>query len=72
MLTHIGNLPILGYVAAHTALQAVCHLRRLKGRRAFLRAIFPTKRLAKLKTPVLFISGTQDKWINPDESASLN
>jgi carboxymethylenebutenolidase len=68
-LTHFG---ITGFCMGGTfALQAVCHLEGLHASAPFYGDIPDEMTLKGLKTPVLFISATEDKWINPAKVAEL-
>lgn len=61
---HIG---ITGFCMGGTyALQAVCHLEGLNASAPFYGDIPDEATLQNLKTPVLFISAKQDKWITPE------
>jgi len=67
--SHIG---ITGFCMGGTyALQAVCHLEGLNAAAPFYGDIPDEATLQNLKTPVLFISGTKDKWINPERVREL-
>lgn len=67
--THIG---ITGFCMGGTyALQAVCHLEGLNAAAPFYGDIPDEATLQNLKTPVLFISGKKDKWINPERVREL-
>ncbi len=66
---HIG---ITGFCMGGTyALQAVCHLEDLNAAAPFYGDIPDEATLRNLKTPVLFISGIKDKWINPERVREL-
>jgi carboxymethylenebutenolidase len=66
---HIG---ITGFCMGGTyALQAVCHLEGLNASAPFYGDIPDEATLQNLKTPVLFISGKRDKWINPERVREL-
>ncbi len=66
---HIG---ITGFCMGGTyALQAVCHLEGLNASAPFYGDIPDEATLQNLKTPVLFISGKKDKWINPERVREL-
>lgn len=68
-ITHFG---ITGFCMGGTfALQAVCHLEGLHASAPFYGDIPDEMTLKGLKTPVLFISATEDKWINPAKVAEL-
>lgn len=66
---HIG---ITGFCMGGTyALQAACHLEGLNAAAPFYGDIPDEETLQNLKTPVLFISGKKDKWINPERVREL-
>lgn len=66
---HFG---ITGFCMGGTyALQAVCHLEGLSASAPFYGDIPDEMTLKGLKAPVLFVSGTKDKWINPAKVAEL-
>ena len=68
----ISRFGITGFCMGGTyALQAVCHLEGLHAAAPFYGDIPDEMTLKGLKTPVLFISATQDKWINPAKVAEL-
>ena len=68
----ISRFGITGFCMGGTyALQAVCHLEGLHASAPFYGDIPDEMTLKGLKTPVLFISATQDKWINPAKVAEL-
>ncbi len=68
-ILHFG---ITGFCMGGTfALQAVCHLEGLHASAPFYGDIPDEMTLKGLKTPVLFISATEDKWINPAKIAEL-
>ncbi|HXH70365.1 MAG TPA: dienelactone hydrolase family protein [Pyrinomonadaceae bacterium] len=68
----ISRFGITGFCMGGTyALQAVCHLEGLHASAPFYGDIPDEMTLKGLKTPVLFISGTKDKWINPAKVAEL-
>lgn len=68
-LTHFG---ITGYCMGGTfALRAACELEGFSAAAPFYGDIPEEDVLAKLTTPTIFISGTKDKWINPEKVASL-
>ncbi len=63
---------ITGFCMGGTfALQAVCHLEGLHASAPFYGDIPDEMTLKGLKTPVLFVSATEDKWINPAKVAEL-
>jgi carboxymethylenebutenolidase len=68
-LTHFG---ITGYCMGGTfALRAACELEGLSAAVPFYGDIPDEEVLSKLRTPTIFISGTRDKWINPEKVANL-
>lgn len=68
----ISRFGITGFCMGGTyALQAVCHLEGLHASAPFYGDIPDEMTLKGLKTPVLFISATQDNWINPAKVAEL-
>jgi carboxymethylenebutenolidase len=68
----ISRFGITGFCMGGTyALQAVCHLEGLHASAPFYGDIPDEMTLKGLKTPVLFISATEDKWINPAKVAEL-
>jgi carboxymethylenebutenolidase len=63
---------ITGFCMGGTfALQAVCHLEGLSAAAPFYGDIPDEMTLKNLKTPVIFISGTLDKWINPQKVGEM-
>ena len=68
----IAHFGITGFCMGGTyALQAVCHLEGLSASAPFYGDIPDEMTLKGLKTPVIFISGTKDKWINPERVKEL-
>jgi carboxymethylenebutenolidase len=68
----ISRFGITGFCMGGTyALQAVCHLEGLHASAPFYGDIPDEMTLKGLKTPVLFISATEDKWINQGKVAEL-
>ncbi len=68
----ISRFGITGFCMGGTyALQAVCHLEGLSASAPFYGDIPDEMTLKGLKTPVLFISATKDKWINPEKVKEL-
>jgi carboxymethylenebutenolidase len=68
-ITHFG---ITGYCMGGTfALRAACEIEGISAAAAFYGDIPEEEVLQNLKTPVVFISGTKDKWINPEKVAEL-
>jgi len=67
-----SRIGITGFCMGGTyALQAVCHLEDLNAAAPFYGDIPDEATLQNLKTPVLFISATKDKWINPERVREL-
>lgn len=63
---------ITGFCMGGTfALQAVCHLEGLSAAAPFYGDIPDEMTLKNLKTPVIFVSGTRDKWINPQKVGEM-
>ena len=54
------------------ALRAACELPVFHAAAPFYGDIPPEDVLQNLTTPVVFIAGTKDKWINPEKVAQLN
>lgn len=68
-LSHFG---ITGFCMGGTfALRAACELDGFSAAAPFYGDIPEEDVLKKLKTPTIFISGTRDKWINPEKVAAL-
>lgn len=68
-ITHFG---ITGFCMGGTfALRAACELEGLSAAAPFYGDIPEEKILSKLTVPTIFISGTKDKWINPEKVAAL-
>jgi carboxymethylenebutenolidase len=68
----IANFGITGYCMGGTyALQAICRLEGLIAAAPFYGDIPDETTLKGLRGPVLFISGTKDKWINPEKVGEL-
>jgi len=68
----VSRFGITGFCMGGTyALQAVCHLEGLHASAPFYGDIPDEMTLKGLKTPVLFISATQDNWINTAKVAEL-
>ena len=68
----ISHFGITGFCMGGTyALQAVCHLEGFSASAPFYGDVPNEDVLQNLKTPVLFISGTKDQWINPAKVAEL-
>lgn len=67
--SHFG---ISGYCMGGTfALRAACELEGISAAAPFYGDIPEESVLAKLKAPVVFVSGTKDGWINPEKVAQL-
>ena len=67
--THFG---ITGYCMGGTyALRAACELSQISAAAPFYGDIPPEDILKDLNVPTIFISGTKDKWINPEKVAEL-
>jgi len=68
----IESFGITGFCMGGTfALEAACHLEGLTVAAPFYGDIPDEETLKGLKTPVLFISGTRDRWINPEKVGEL-
>ena len=68
----VSHYGITGYCMGGTyALRAACELEGFSAAAAFYGDVPPEDILAKLTTPTVFISGTKDKWINPEKVAAL-
>lgn len=68
----ISRFGITGFCMGGTfALQAACHLEGLSAAAPFYGDVPDEMTLKGLKTPVLFISGIRDKWINPEKVGEL-
>lgn len=68
-ILHFG---ITGFCMGGTyALEAVCHLEGFSASAPFYGDVPDETVLKNLNAPVLFISGTKDKWINPAKVAEL-
>lgn len=68
----VSHFGITGFCMGGTfALRAACELEGLSAAAPFYGDIPEETILQKLKTPVIFISGTQDSWINPEKVAQL-
>lgn len=66
---HFG---ISGYCMGGTyALRAACELEGISAAAPFYGDIPPEDILKNLTAPTVFVSGTKDKWINPEKVASL-
>lgn len=67
--SHFG---ISGYCMGGTfALRAACELEGISAAAPFYGDIPDEEVLAKLSTPVIFVSGTRDQWINAEKVAQL-
>lgn len=68
----VAKCGITGFCMGGTyALQAVCRLEGLSSAAPFYGDVPDETTLKNLKGPVLFVSGTKDKWINPEKVAEL-
>jgi carboxymethylenebutenolidase len=68
----VTKIGITGFCMGGTfALEAACKLEGLHAAAPFYGDIPDEFTLKGLKCPVLFISGTKDKWINPEKVAEL-
>ncbi len=68
----IAKFGITGFCMGGTyALQAACKLEGLGASAPFYGDVPDEFTLKGLKCPVIFISGTKDKWINPEKVAEL-
>ena len=68
----ITKFGITGFCMGGTyALQAICRLEGLNAAAPFYGDIPDEVTLKGLKGPVLFVSGTKDKWINPEKVGEL-
>lgn len=68
----INHFGITGYCMGGTfALRAACELEGISAAAPFYGDIPEEDILAKLKTPVVFVSGIKDAWINPEKVAGL-
>ncbi len=68
----LSNFGITGYCMGGTfSLRAACELDGISACAPFYGDIPPEDIFKNLKTPVLFISGTKDAWINPEKVATL-
>ena len=68
-LSHFG---ITGFCMGGTfALRAACELEGFSAAAPFYGDVPEEDVLRKLTTPTIFVSGTKDKWINPEKVAGL-
>jgi len=68
----IAHFGITGYCMGGTyALRAACELEGLSAAAPFYGDIPEEEVLQELTVPTIFISGTKDKWINPEKVAAL-
>jgi carboxymethylenebutenolidase len=68
----VSHFGITGYCMGGTfALRAACELEGISAAAPFYGDIPGEDVLENLSTPVTFISGTKDQWINPEKVASL-
>lgn len=68
----VSHFGITGFCMGGTfALRAACELEGLSAAAPFYGDIPEEEILAKLRTPTIFVSATQDSWINPAKVAKL-
>jgi carboxymethylenebutenolidase len=68
----LESFGITGFCMGGTyALQAACKIEGLKAAAPFYGDVPEEFDLKNLKCPVLFVSGTRDKWINPEKVGEL-
>lgn len=68
----VSHFGISGYCMGGTfALRAACELEGISAAAPFYGDIPEESVLAKLKAPVVFVSGTKDGWINPEKVGQL-
>lgn len=68
----ISHFGITGYCMGGTfALRSACEVEGLSAAAAFYGDIPEESVLKELSTPTIFISGTRDKWINPEKVVQL-
>lgn len=68
----VSHFGISGYCMGGTfALRAACEIEGLSAAAPFYGDIPEEETLRKLTVPTIFISGTRDKWINPEKVAQL-
>lgn len=68
----LGHFGITGFCMGGTyALRAACELEGISAAAPFYGDIPPEEVLKNLKAPVIFISATQDGWINAEKVAQL-
>lgn len=68
----ISHFGITGYCMGGTfALRSACEMEGISAAAAFYGDIPGEEILKELSTPTIFISGTKDKWINPEKVAGL-
>jgi len=68
----ISHFGINGFCMGGTyALRAACELEGINAAAPFYGDIPPEEVLQKLKAPTIFVSATQDAWINPQKVATL-
>jgi carboxymethylenebutenolidase len=68
----LESFGITGFCMGGTfALQAACKIEGLKAAAPFYGDVPEEFDLKNLKCPVLFVSGTHDKWINPEKVGEL-
>ncbi|HEV7699574.1 MAG TPA: dienelactone hydrolase family protein [Pyrinomonadaceae bacterium] len=68
----VSHFGITGFCMGGTfTLRAACELEGLSAAAAFYGDVPEEDILKKLTVPTIFISGTKDKWINPEKVAAL-
>lgn len=68
----VDKFGITGFCMGGTfALQAACHLEGINAAAPFYGDVPDEFTLKGLKCPVIFISGKQDKWINPEKVGEM-
>jgi carboxymethylenebutenolidase len=68
----VSHFGIIGFCMGGTyALRAACTLEGLSAAAVFYGDVPEEPVLSKLSVPTIFISGTQDKWINPGKVGDL-
>jgi carboxymethylenebutenolidase len=69
---NVSHFGITGYCMGGTyALRSACLLEGISAAAAFYGDTPEEDTLSKLTVPTIFISGTKDKWINPEKVAAL-
>src|SRR5690606_35192313 len=68
-VTHFG---VIGFCMGGTyALRSACELEGFSAAAAFYGDVPEEEILKKLRTPTIFVSATEDKWINAEKVAQL-